>query len=78
MKSSVAIAMIVCGTILLAVPYLHNAMVIEQITDAMVALDQSVDLKAPMFRHAAILCMLGGGLMVLVGAIAGLRTGRSS
>ena len=78
MKSSVAITLIVCGTILLAVPYLHNAMVFEQITDVINARDQSFEMNASMPRHADTLCMVGGGIMVLVGAFAGLRTGRSS
>jgi len=76
MKSSVAIALIVCGTILMATPYIHNGIVIGQVTDTMIALDESVNLTARMPRHADTACMVGGFIMILVGAIAGLRSGK--
>ena len=76
MKSSVAIAMIVCGTILIALPYIHNTVAMQQVTHTMVALDKPVNLTADMPRHADTACLLGGILMIVVGAVAGLRSSK--
>jgi len=76
MKSSVAIAMIVCGTVLIAMPYIHNSVAMQQVTGTMVALNKPVNLTADMPKHADTACMLGGIAMIVVGAIAGLRTGK--
>ena len=78
MKSSVAITMIVCGTVLIAVPYIHNTVAMQQVTDTMVALDKPVNLTASMPEYADTACMLGGLIMVVIGSIAGLRSGKSS
>ena len=76
MKSSVAIALIVCGTILMATPYIHNGIVIGQVTDTMAAMNDTVNVSARMPRHADTACLVGGLVMILVGAIAGLRCGK--
>jgi len=77
MKSSVAIALIVCGTVLMATPYIHNGIVIGQVTDTMAALNESVNLTARMPKYADTACVFGGLVMILVGAIAGLRCGKA-
>jgi len=76
MKSSVAIALIVCGTILMATPYIHNGIVIRQVTDTMAALNDMVNVTVPMPKYANTACMVGGLIMIVVGAIAGLRSGK--
>ncbi len=74
MKSSVAITMIVCGTVLIAVPYIHNTVAMQQVAGTMMALNKTVSLTADMPKHADTVCMLGGIIMIVVGAIAGLRS----
>jgi len=76
MKSSVAIALIVCGTILVAMPYIHNTIAMGQVTETMAALNKPVNLTADMPKYADTVCMLGGIAMIVVGAIAGLRCGK--
>jgi len=76
MKSSVAIAMIVCGTVLIALPYIHSSVAMQQVTNTMVALGKTVNLTADMPKYADTACMLGGIIMIVVGGIAGLRSGR--
>ena len=78
MKSSIAVALIVCGTALIMVPYIHNTIAMEQVTATMIALKKTVDLTGDLPKYANIFCMLGGIVMVLVGAIAGLRSGKSN
>ncbi|HNT37238.1 MAG TPA: hypothetical protein PKH07_19760, partial [bacterium] len=73
MKSSVAVAMIVCGTILIAMPYIHNMIAMQQVAAAMVALNTTVNLTADIPKHADEFCMFGGIVMIVVGAVAGLR-----
>ena len=76
MKSSVAIALIVCGTILVAMPYIHNTIAMGQVTETMAALNKPVNLTADMPKYADPVCMLGGIIMIIVGAIGGLRSGK--
>ena len=77
MKSSIGVALIVCGTVLISVPYIHNTIAMQQLTDTMVALNKAVNLRGDMPKYADIACMLGGIVMIVVGAIAGLRSGKS-
>ncbi len=69
--------MIVCGTVLIAVPYIHNTIAMQQVVDAMVALDKTVNLTADLPKHADTACMVGGIIMIVLGAIAGLRSGKA-
>jgi hypothetical protein len=77
MKSSVIIALIVCGTVLVAIPYIHNTVAVAQLTDTMVALSKPVNLTADLPKYADVACMLGGFIMIMAGAIAGLRSEKS-
>ena len=74
MKSSAIITLIVCGTVLVATPYIHNTIAITQVTNTMVALDRTVNLSADLPKHANVVCMFGGFIMIIAGAIAGLRS----
>ncbi len=76
MKSSVAITLIVCGTALIAVPYVFSTINTLQVAEAMVALEKDVNLRADMPKHADTACMFGGIAMIVVGAIAGLKSGK--
>ena len=57
MKSSIAVALIVCGTVLVAMPYIHNTIAMEQLTSTMVALNKTVNLKADLPKYADIFCI---------------------
>jgi hypothetical protein len=63
----------VSSTILIAIPYIHNTIAMQQVSSAMVALNKTVNLSADVPKHASTVCMLDGVSMILVGAIAGLR-----
>ena len=76
MKSSVAIVLIVCGTILIAVPYIHDTVVMWQIADTAAAMGKTVRRTGDMPKHADIVCMPGGISMIIAGAISGLRSGK--
>ncbi len=73
MKTPVAVTLIVCGTVLIALPYIHNTLAMKQVVDTMVALNKTVNLTADVPRYADAVCMIGGIVMILAGAIAGLR-----
>lgn len=73
MKSSVAIAMIVCGTILVLMPYVHNTLAMQQLTETMIALNKPVNLTGDLPKFGDTICIIGGIFMILVGAIAGLK-----
>ena len=68
--------MIVCGTILIAVPYIHNTIAMQQVSATMVALEKPVNLSANMQEHADTACMLGGIIMIIIGSFAGLKSGK--
>ena len=72
MKSSVAVVLIICGTFLIVVPYITNAIAMQQVSNAMTALEKSVDLKADLPKYADPLCMIGGIIMIALGVFAGL------
>ena len=74
MKTSVVITMIVCGTVLVALPYIHNTVIMQQIAQTMVLLNKTVNLTGDLPKHADVTCMFGGIAMIIVGAIAGFRT----
>ena len=44
MKASVVITLIICGTVLLIIPYIHNTIAV--VTRTMAALDKNVDVTA--------------------------------
>ena len=77
MKSSIAVALIVCGTVLIVVPYIHNTIAMQQVTGTMVALKGTVNLRGDIPKYANFVCMLSGIVMIAVGAIAGRRSGKS-
>ena len=76
MKSSVVISMIVCGTVLIALPYIFSAIAMQQVSSTMVALNKTVNLTADIPEHANTVCMLGGIAMIVIGTVAGLRGGK--
>jgi hypothetical protein len=77
MKSSIVIVMIVCGTILIALPYINQAVIMRQVSATLVALNKDVNLTGSLPKHADIACIIGGFVMVFVGAKAGLGSGKS-
>ncbi len=73
MKSSVTITLIICGTLLVTAPYIHNSIATQQLTNTMVALGKTVNLTADVPRYANVVAMLCGFVMILFGVIAGLQ-----
>jgi|GEM_PF-1500636 len=73
----IAVVIIVCGTVLITVPYIHNTIAMQQLTEAMVELKKPVNLTADVPKHADTVCILGGIAMIGAGAVAGLRSGKS-
>jgi hypothetical protein len=71
MKSSVAIAMIVCGTILIALPHISSAISMHEVAKTMIALDKPVNLSSNFPKHTSSVCLLGGIAMIVVGATSG-------
>jgi len=76
MKSSVAIALIVCGTILIVTPHLFHAVEMQQLMNTTTALGKPVSFNSSLPDYAHDVCMFGGVIMVVTGAIAGLRSGK--
>lgn len=74
MKTSIAIVMILCGTVLIAAPLINNAIAMQQVTSTMVALNRTVNLTSDMPKYVNATCMATGVLMVCVGAFAGLKS----
>lgn len=69
--------MIVCGTVLIAMPYIYSTVSMQQVTTTMVALNKPVNLTADLPKYADVTSMICGILMVIVGAIAGLSSRRN-
>ena len=65
--------MIVCGTVLIATPYIHNAIVMGQVTDTMATLNKTVNIQSNMPEHTDTACLLGGIIMIVFGGVASLK-----
>jgi hypothetical protein len=74
MKPSVAITLIICGTVLVAVPYIHNAIATSHVTRIMVALQKDVNLSGDLPEYADALCMVAGLAMVCIGVLSQRKT----
>lgn len=69
MKVSVAIALIVCGTVLIIVPYAHTSFGISKTADVMIQLSKTVNLTGNLPKFYATFCMISGLAMILTGTI---------
>ena len=73
MKSSVAITLIISGTVLLVAPYLHSAIMINRVAETMAAVERTVNISSDVPRHLDTVCCVLGCAMIGIGAIAGLK-----
>jgi hypothetical protein len=73
MKSSVAVAMIISGTILLLAPYVSSVIGTHQVALLIAQLGKDVDLKGNMPSWYDGACFVAGILMVLTGVVASFR-----
>ena len=78
MRTLVAIALIVCGTALIAIPYVHSTFTTHQMADVMISLKSSADLTTSVPKYANFVCFIGGPIMIIVGALAGLLPRKSN
>jgi hypothetical protein len=72
MKLKIALAMIICGTVLVALPFIFHIWAMSLLTDAMVALQKDVHLTGDLPDFANGLSMAVGIIMILVGFFTGL------
>jgi len=70
-KASVVITLIVCGTVLLIVPYIYNTMAVGQMLLARTLLDKKM-VTANLPTYGDPISMLAGLGMIAVGVAAGL------
>ena len=84
MKPSMALTLIVCGTVLVVcgtaliiTPYIHTAAVMQRVADTMFAIDKPIIVGGVLSNYAAIVCLIIGAAMIIVGVIGGLRYGKS-
>jgi len=68
MKVSVAIVLIVCGTVLIIVPYVHTSFGISKTADVMIQLSKTVNLKGDLPKFYPTVCMISGLAMIFTGA----------
>lgn len=71
MKASVIITLIVCGTVLLIVPYIYNTIAVGQVALARTVLDKKM-VTANLPTYGDPICMLAGLGMIVVAVVAGL------
>ncbi len=67
MKTSVATTVIICGTLLIVVPYISCAIATSQVVDAMTELAKPVSLKTGLPKSLHLVCMVLGTLMIATG-----------
>ena len=76
MKPSIAITLIISGTVLLVAPYLHSAVMIGRVAETMAAVEKTVNISSDVPRYLDTICCVLGCAMIGIGAIAGFK-GRS-
>jgi uncharacterized membrane protein len=69
MKVSVAIALIVCGTVLIIVPYVSHSISMSRVVDMSTQLSKPVSFKSGLPRSYDKNCMISGLAMILTGTI---------
>jgi len=69
MKVSVAIVLIICGTVLIIVPYVSHSIWMSQVADVMIQLSKTVNLKTGLPKSHDTVCMISGLAMILTGTI---------
>ena len=74
MKTPVAVTLIICGTVLIALPFVSAAGVLKQLALTMLAGRGAVGSVAGVPQYADIICMAGGAIMILLGILGGVRS----
>lgn len=67
MKPSIVITVIICGTLLIVVPYVSSAIGTGQVVEAMASMGMGVNLKADLPKSIDTVCMVLGTLMIAIG-----------
>lgn len=73
MKALVPVTLIICGTILVSLPYLDSTISMNNMTALILATKSTVNLTGPLTRDYYTYSALGGFLMILAGALLALR-----
>lgn len=74
MKSCVAIALIVAGTVLILAPFVLNTMATACIAMIMAEVSKDVQLRADVPRWYNAVCAVAGIAMILTGTISALKS----
>ena len=67
MKSSVAVALIICGTVLILAPLIHNAIATGMVAWVMAFTREDVNLTADFPPYYYLACLIAGIAMVVIG-----------
>ena len=74
MKAPVAVFLILCGTLLILAPLLHNIVLAGMITVTMVKGGHaSIRADLPHFEALVAACVIAGVVMILCGVVGGFR-----
>ena len=73
MRPSVPLAFVICGTVLIAILYTYNAIVMVQMASAAVALGQPVNYTANLPEWVNKVSYMVAVGMIIVGTVTGLR-----
>jgi len=69
MKTSVAITLIVCGTVLIVVPHIYSVIQTALVARTMAELSKEVSFGTGVQKNFNIFCVLIGVVMILAGAM---------
>jgi len=67
MRSSVAVALIICGTVLILAPLIHNAIATGMVAWVMALTGKDVHLTADFPTYYYVACLIVGIAMVVIG-----------
>jgi hypothetical protein len=69
MKNSIIISLIICGTFLIIVPFIHNSISAQQVVNTMALLKEPVHISSGLSRSYYMASTIIGAIMVLAGIL---------
>ena len=73
MNNSIAVALIICGTLLITMPFVHNCFISQAIADIMMDYGRPVSINTRFNRSYYTACLAIGAAMILTAVVGALK-----
>ncbi len=73
MNNSIAVTLIICGTLLIAAPFIHNWLFAQTIANVMVELERPASISTKFSRSYYTASLVIGAAMILTATVGAIR-----